>query len=492
MSTHASRKLGPHLWTGAQRLLRAALLIATALTIASPLPVCAQQAAPLAAQLISQSTADLPEIQRRGQLRVLVTPNRTNFFMTATGQFRGLEYDLATMLVRNLNRGRGKAEMKLGVLFVPVLTDELLPALLEGRGDIVAAGLTITPARQAKVAFTKPYLENIREVLVTRAGGVPAKSQEDLAGRDVHVVAGSSYAEHLETVRQNLLRKGLPAMRVVQADPVLESENLLEMLSAGMIENVVTDEHIALVWSKVLPGLAVQPQAAIAHGGRIAWAVRKNNPLLLDAVNKALGEMAHKQTALFRKNFPATLRDARWLDDPFGSPATAQLLPAFQQRSGEYGFDWLHILAQAFQESGLDNNARSRGGAVGVMQVLPTTGAALGFKDIRPAPHNIHAGVRYMGQMRDQEIGGGQLDEEQRFCFALAAYNAGPARLRKLRETARAEGLNPNLWFGNVERVAMRSGCQTTAAYVRNIRGYAIAYRLSYEIHTRKNRAGRH
>lgn len=445
---------------------------------------------PLAAELLDASTDDLPGIRQRGQLRVLVALNRTNFTMAPDGSFKGLEHDLALILERSLNTGLKKGQQKLRVVFVPVLRDDLLPALLDGRGDIAAAGLTVTPEREAKVAFTRPYFDDVREVLVTRAGAAPIKSLDDLAGRTVHVVASGSYAEHLAPVRQDLARRGLPPLTLIEADHVLETENLLEMLSAGMVDCVAADEHIARLWLQVLPGLVIQPQA-VAKGGRIAWAVRKDNPQLLEGANKALKDSAKQQTALFRKNFPSTQEDAKRLANPFLAPKTARLVPDFQKRSEEYGFDWLHMMAQGFQESGLDNSARSRTGAVGVMQVLPSTGASLGFRDIRPAPENIHAGVRYMGKMRDEETPGESLDPEQRFYFALAAYNAGPARIRKLRELARAEGLDPDVWFGNVERAAMRHGCQGAVIYVRNIRAYYIAYSLGWDIHTRRVKAAK-
>ncbi len=466
------------------------LALLAVLALCPPLEVArAQDQAPQAVQFLHASTADLPEMLRRGQVRVLVTPSRTNFYMAPDGSFQGLEHDLTLLLEKSLNKGRKKGEPKVSVLFVPVLLDELIPALLEGRGDIAAAGLTITPAREQLVAFTEPYFRDVRDVLVTRIDTPPVKSRYDLSGRVLHVAAGSSHAEHLAMLGRDFERRGLPPMTVVEADHVLDVENLLEMLSAGLVDNVLADEHVARLWAGVLPGLAVFPQAQATHGGRIAWAVRKDNPLLLAAANTALRQSAKRQTALFHKNFPASQAGMRWIQNPFLSPKTAQYVPEFKRRSEEYGFDWLHLMAQGFQESGLDNSVRSHMGAVGVMQVLPSTGAALGFRDIRPAPENIHAGTRYMGHLRDQEIGPDGLDEEQRFYFALASYNAGPARIRRLRQQARVQGLDPNVWFGSVERAALQSGLQATVAYVRNVRAYAIAYSLSYDIHQKRVRA---
>lgn len=455
---------------------------------AAPAKSSGQQAMPQAVELVGTSTGDLSVIRKRGVVRVLVSLNRTNFTLAPDGSFRGMEHDLALILERSLNKGRKKGDPVVRVIFVPVLRDELLPALLDGRGDVVAAGLTVTPERETMAAFSRPYVENVREVLVTRTGAPPVRNLDDLAGRTVTIVSRGSYAEHLEPLRQDFERRGMPPLKIVQADHVLETENLLEMLSAGVLDCVAADEHIAKLWQLVLPGLVIQPRA-IAEGGRIAWAVRKDNPQLLDAVNKALRESGQQQLAIFRKNFPATQDGARRLADPFIQPKTVKLVPDFQKRSAEYGFDWLHMMAQGFQESGLDNGVHSRTGAVGVMQVLPSTGKAMGFRNIRPAPENIHAGVRYMSKMRDEETGGENLDPEQRFYFSLAAYNVGPAKVRRLREQARAEGLDPNVWTDNVERAAMRHGCEGAVVYVRNIRAYYIAYSLSWDIHLRRRDA---
>lgn len=471
-------------------------LAALLLALCPPRPALAaqpvsQEAQPLpqAAELLDTSRADLPEMLERRQVRVLVAPSRTNFTMAQDGSFQGLEHDLAMLLQRSLNKGRTKAQGKVAVVFVPVLVDELLPALLEGRGDLVASGFTVTPAREAQAAFTQPYFDDVREVLVTRADAPPLASLDELAGRVIHVVAGSSHAEHLEALRQDMARRGLPEMRLVQADHVLAIENLLEMLSAGMVDNVVADEHVAKLWAQVLPGVVVHSQVPVARGEHIAWAVRKDNPLLLAAANTALRESARKQTALFQKQFPNRQATAKKLQNPFLKPQTAKLVPHFRKRSDEYGFDWLHMLAQGFQESGLDNGARSPVGAVGVMQVLPATGRFMGFRDIRPAPENIHAGVRYMGLLRDRELADESLDPEQRFYFALASYNAGPTGVRKLRELAARQGLDPNVWFGNVEKTALRCGYQETVQYVRNIRAYYIAYSLGWDIHLRRTKA---
>lgn len=143
--------------------------------------------------------------------------------------------------------------------------------------------------------------------------------------------------------------------------------------------------------------------------------------------------------------------------------------------------DWLHLMAQGFQESALKNDAKSPYGAVGIMQVLPSTAKWLGVADYTEAERNIHVGAKYMARLMKRYAEVPEITNENRFFFALAAYNAGPGRVRKYRKRAPKLGYDSNQWFGNVERVAMRSGNLETVMYVRNILNYTMAYKSAYE-----------
>ena len=136
------------------------------------------------------------------------------------------------------------------------------------------------------------------------------------------------------------------------------------------------------------------------------------------------------------------------------------------------------IAAQGYQESRLDNNVRSRVGAVGVMQVMPTTGRELNVGDIRQVEPNVHAGVKYVRVMMDRYYKDEPMDELNRQLFTFAAYNAGPSRVANLRREAGKRRLNPNVWFDNVERVAAAQGGRETVTYVGNIYKYYVAYAM--------------
>src|SRR5262249_16451966 len=147
-----------------------------------------------------------------------------------------------------------------------------------------------------------------------------------------------------------------------------------------------------------------------------------------------------------------------------------------------YGFDPLMLAAQGYQESQLDQKARSRSGAIGIMQLMPATAKSLKVGDIRIAENNVHAGTLYMYQLMSTYLADGHFDATNRSLFAFASYNAGPGAIQRARAEAAKRGLDRDKWFNNVELVvAEKVGIQTTT-YVRNIYKYYVAYKLMNEV----------
>jgi membrane-bound lytic murein transglycosylase MltF len=147
------------------------------------------------------------------------------------------------------------------------------------------------------------------------------------------------------------------------------------------------------------------------------------------------------------------------------------------------------LAAQGDQESQLDQNAKSHVGAIGVMQIMPATGAELKVGDITVIEPNIHAGAKYMDQLMTRYFPDAKFSDAERPLFAFAAYNAGPGNIARMRKEAEKRGLDPNRWFNNVELVtAEKIGIETTT-YVRNIYKYYAAYRLSLEAHEAQRKA---
>lgn len=430
------------------------------------------------------STGDLPRISKSRFLRVLVTYSKTNFFIDA-GTARGFEYELLEEYEKFLNKGIKKKTKQISLVYIPMPFDKLLAALREGRGDVVAAGLTITPERQKQVDFSDPYIPNVSEVVVLNKKVGDLNSINDLGGRTVYVRGGSSYVTHLKALSQKLVQAGQKPITVKEADGILTTEDVLEMVNAGVFDISVCDHHIAEIWGDLLPNIVVRKDLAINSGGRIAWAVRKNNPKLKASLN-AFTKTVKKGSLLGNILFKRYYQNAKWIKNPT-SPEERKKLEAFielfEKYSERYGFDWLAVAAQGYQESGLDQSKRSHAGAVGVMQLLPSTAAdkSVNIKNIEIAEHNIHAGVKYLNFLRNRYFNDPKIEPSARVDFAWATYNAGPARINSMRQRAAKRGFNPNKWFGHVETVTAELVGHEPVDYVANINKYYISYKLLYE-----------
>ena len=382
-----------------------------------------------------------------------------------------------------LNRRLGTGQLKVQVFFIPVGRDELLPGLVEGRGDIAAANLTITDERRQQVDFSDPLIAGVDEVVVTGPASPAIASTQDLSGQEVFVRKSSSYYESLVRLNAELQKAGKPAVRLKLAPEALEDEDLLEMVNAGLVRLVVVDSHKAEFWAQIFPKIRLHPEAALRTDGAIAWAFRKGSPKLRAAVNRFVA--THKLgTSFGNQVFTRYLRSTKFVKnalDPEEIAKYERTVTLFRKYGEQYDFDWLMLTAQGYQESQLDNARRSRSGAVGVMQVLPRTGKEMQVGDVHQLGPNIHAGAKYLRFMTDRYFQDAPMDPIDKTLFAFASYNAGPAKIARLRKEAKAAGLNPNVWFNNVERVAALRIGRETVTYVSNIFKYYVAYRLLEE-----------
>jgi len=425
-------------------------------------------------------TGDLPEMLNRHQLRVLVVPSRSTYFLDKAGQPRGLDYELLKGYERILNRKRKKGEAPVSVVFIPVTLEELGDALLEGRGDI--AGITlIISSRAEEFAYTTPVIDHISEVIVTRKGGPAISKLEDLSGQEVYVVSGSAQMESMARLNERLKKEGLAPIRVIQAEPYVAHENLLEMIHASMIPAGVVPDVFARLWKRVFKDLVIHEEIPVSTGMKAAWAVRKENPELLASMNAAIASALKKKKNVFERNFNQYFKRTHWITNPFSKGSKFQLSSHFERESTAFGMDWLQLMAQGFQESSLNQKAKSPYGAVGIMQVLPSTAKWLGVHNYMELEGNVHAGAKYMARLMARYAKDPNISKEDRFFLALASYNAGPGRVGKYRKRAVKLGYDANRWFGNVEKVALRSGNLETVMYVRNILNYTMAYKSAYE-----------
>jgi membrane-bound lytic murein transglycosylase MltF len=427
-------------------------------------------------------TGDLDGMIERRLIRVLVTYNKTHYFVDR-GTQRGLAYDAFRRFEEDLNKKLKRRHIRVHVVFVPVSRDDLLPSLLEGRGDIAAANLTITPERLTHADFSNPVNKDISEIVVTGPGASPFASAEDLSGKEVYVRKTSSFYESLQKLNADLAKAGKAPVRVRLASENLETEDILEMTNAGLIKITIADSHIAEFWKKVLPKITLHPEAAIKTGGSTGFMIRKNSSLLKGELNGMLARYPEGSAArnLLLQKY---LKSTKFVKNVTSKEEIAKFertVEFFRKYGDTYDMDYLLMMAQGYQESRLDQNARSPVGAIGVMQVMPATGKDMNVGDITQIEPNIHAGVKYIRFMVNQFFEKEPMDTLNKGLFAFAAYNAGPGRVLQLRSQAEKRSLNPNVWFNNVEVIAAEKIGRETVTYVSNIHKYYIAYSLVTE-----------
>ena len=430
-------------------------------------------------KIFQEWKGDLDGMAKRRIIRALVVFSKTLYFLDGAEQ-RGISYEMLRAFEDSLNASMKTNHLKVHVIFIPVSRDELIPGLLEGRGDIAVANLTITEERSRLVDFSDPMLSDVKEYIVTGPRSPRVNRLEDLSGEEVYVRKSSSYYESLQRLNENLESQNLEPAHIVPVNECLESEDILEMVNAGIYPVTVIDSTIGEHWTGVFGNIRLHRDFPLTTGARIGWAFRKKSPRLRAAVNRFA--VNHKDgTAFGNVVIKKYYQNTDWIKDNVntdGREKYRRSVEVFRKYASKYDFDYLMVTAQAFQESGLDHSARSRAGAVGIMQVLPKTASDpnVNISNIRLLDNNVHAGVKYMRFVMDHYFEGNHMDDLNRNLFAFASYNAGPARVAGLRKQARAMGLDPDVWFGNVEVIAAREIGRETVQYVSNILKYYLAY----------------
>jgi membrane-bound lytic murein transglycosylase MltF len=448
---------------------------------------------PVAPQFTNElRTGDFDAMMERRQIRVLVPYSRTLYFND-----KGRESGLSAENVRDFEIYINKKYRKklhnrpITVVLIPTSRDQLIPRLVHGFGDIAAGNLTETPERTLHVDFFAPAdFRNVSEIVVTSKQAGAVASVDALSGRSIYVRKSSSYYASLDSLNRRFAAGGRPPVRIVTVDEDLEDEDIMEMVDAGVLDATIIDDWRARMWARVLPHIVLNPDAAVRTHAHVGWAFRKNSPLLAAEISAFY--QAHKAKGTFSYRMAQYEKKAKKLRDPTGREDWkhfADTIALFEKYGSQYGFDPLMLAAQGFQESGLKQSARGPTGAVGIMQVMPATGKSLKVGDITVTEPNIHAGTKYMNELLTKYFEGAHFDEKNRTLFAFAGYNAGPNRIARLRDVAATRGLDPNVWFDNVEIVVSEKIGRETTTYVRNILKYYVTYRLTLERQRETQRA---
>jgi membrane-bound lytic murein transglycosylase MltF len=462
---------------GRPRAARAVVAVVAATCALAPAPLRSQ--APVGSGLVEEAlapwTGDLAGMVERGTIRVLTAFSRTHFYLDG-GEMRGLTHALMQEFESFAN---ARLEPDVEIVMVPAPRALLLDWLLAGRGDVVAANLTVTSERGERVAFTAPLIEDAVEqvVLGPKVAAVDSLDAVAAQGIALHLRAESSYFEHVRALNA----ERTDPIPVVVVDPALTDEDLLDMVAAGLAPATVVDRHKLDLWGEVYPELVVPEGLTVAEGRTIALAVRPANAEL-KALLDAFVPTVERGSLIGNILIERYLQDVDRLSDPGAAAARArfeEMRSSFEAAGERFDIDWTLLAALAFKESRLDQAARSDRGAVGVMQILPSTAREpyVDLPEISRLEVNITAGAKYLRWLIDTWFDDPAIAPSERALFALAAYNAGPGNIEKARRQAEALGLDPNRWFDHVELATARTVGRGPVTYVRDVYKYYVTYR---------------
>ncbi len=432
---------------------------------------------------------DFDAMLERRIVRVDVPYSRSLYFID-----KGRERGIAAELIRDFERWvNQKYAKKLGkrpltVLVVAATRDRLFTDLNEGHADIAVGNLTVTEERRKIVDFVVPddKIVNV-EILVTGPAAPEIASLDDLSGKTVHVRKSSSYYASLAALNERFRGAGKPEAKLVLVPDALEDEDMLEMVNAGLLETIVVDDWKAKMWAQILPKVKVRDGIVLRPPTPRGWAIRKDSPQLHAVLNEFYVGWAQKQGVIpyRQQQYMKTIKALNSAAAAADQKRFESLRAYFDKYGRQYRFDALLLAAQGYQESTLDQGKRSPVGAIGVMQIMPTTGKELGVGDITVAESNIQGGAKYMDQLMTKYFADAPFDEQNRTLFAFASYNAGPGNIARMRKEAEKRGLDPNVWFNNVEVVTAEKIGMETTTYVRNIFKYYTSYKLVTEARAR-------
>ncbi len=423
-----------------------------------------------------------PEMLERRLLRMAVEYDRSLYYND-----RGVPYGVSVEIARDLSNwlshryARQLNNRPFVVRLVPVLKGKALSALESGLADLAIGDLRQTRGIEDQNDFIRKTSATVlQEMLVTAASAPTVKNIDDLSGMRIHAAYPAHFYKSLVSLNQRFEASGRAPVSLIQTPHALEDEDLLQMINAGLIDAMIVIDWKAQLWKKALPNIVVHDDMLLQADGTVGWAVGKDNKDLAATLNDFVAEL-FANGGLDRYRFDIYQKKIRVLKDPTEKLAWQRfetLWPLFEKYGRQYNLDPLIVTALGYQETTLDQNVRSAGGPIGVMQLMPATGASMQVGNITQVDANIHAGAKYMDALVQQYFPDVRFTELNRTLFAVASYNAGPGKIAALRAQAAAQGFDPDEWLGNVEIVAAQQIGVEVMTYVRNVYKYYVTYQL--------------
>lgn len=393
---------------------------------------------------------DLEQIRQNGKLVAITSYSSTSYFLYR-GKPMGYEYELLKKLCEHLHLD---LEIK-----VAGNMDMIIDMLLRGEGDIISYGMAITRERMKKMVFTEPHTKT-HQVLIQRKpeGWRDMRLHEieqslirdplDLIGKTVHVRRDSAYYSRL----MNLMSEIGGTINIKTVPGELETEELIRMVADGEIEYTVADYNIAAINATYYEDLDID--TSVSFNQRIAWALRKTSPKLLEKINEWILEMRKTSDyyVIYNRYFKNDKAFRRRIGSEYFSKSGGRISKYdefIKGKAAELGWDWRLLASLIYQESRFNPAVESWAGAVGLMQIMPVTVQHLGAEDIEDPEMNISAGVSFLKELQRQFRN--IPDETERIKFILAAYNVGPGHVEDARRLAEKYGADSDVWTGEVE-----------------------------------------
>ena len=433
---------------------------------------------------------DLPVLLKDRTIRVLVSYDNISFFMNK-GHQDGLYVALMNKFKKFVEE-RHPEYRGLKVFFIPVRSDQMVKMIADGYGDI-ATGISPTEDFKRYVDFTIPEKQGIQEVLAVRKGEKTVSELRDFSGLNITIRKSSAFYESIKTANVYLRTLGLPEIRVSFADEYLTDVDLVDMVNNGEIQATVVNNYNLPLWKELFTKVVFCDGIPLREDGTLVWAIRHDSRELYKELNlflRSYRDGTEKGKAIYDRYMrtkPSYLslhhrKKGEWLG--IKSSDFMKFSRVFKKYGEKFDLNWILIMAQAYQESTLDQSARSSRGAVGIMQVLPSTAQEwyVNVNSVHDVDNNVHAGTKYLRYIIDNYFNAAEIPVRERVLFAMASYNCGPGRILRYRNEAEQQGLNPNEWFNNVEIVAMSHGTNETVKYVRNIFSLYLAYSNTYKL----------